>query len=163
MKCFDTNIITKLKYLSLTTHFYRGRRYFYWFQLYPSSRQLFLYSHETDFMQGLQRKNVARSFHFTFPIYILYKVWWLCRSHLSHKTWNEWQQRYSHVSFIFWSTPRYRRQGPLKKETLRHSSSICIWSNYLTIDTLLVCGLCQNFLYLGGFVAVITFVFRSPS
>jgi hypothetical protein len=74
---------------------------------------MFLYSHEADFIQGLLQKNekkLAWSFNFTF----CYR--WCPFTNLSHWACNK---GYSYICFIPWPTPRNWQWRPLKSKTLR--------------------------------------------
>ena len=74
-KFFETDIINMLVFLidniffSLVNVFFNRRRHTYGYKLCSLLTDLFLYSYEADFIQGLLEKNerkLARSFHFTF-------------------------------------------------------------------------------------------------
>jgi hypothetical protein len=74
---------------------------------------MFLYSHEADFIQGLLQKNekkLAWSFNFTF----CYR--WCPFTNLSHWACNK---GYSYICFIPWPTLRNWQWRPLKSKTLR--------------------------------------------
>lgn len=119
---------------------------------------LFHYSYAGDFILGLRRK-IQRSWNNSLTSHFdkkkkrcsfskQFRVWWLCWTHLHHRTIIKWYNRYSYICFIFWLKSRNWRFGSIKTKLYdeqddynhlnlnvffweQHFYSFCIWSTCL--------------------------------